>query len=114
LPRNSRGGGVEDLAPVDRSEQCWTLMSWERHMYQRTAEAQHATSWDNPPVHPVAGPGARLVGDSAKRQTFICDGCGATHTFLNVTLLRLVLRAIASGQRQVRLDAPGARRPVRS
>jgi hypothetical protein len=45
-----------------------------------------------------------VIGDTAKRQTFNCKACGATHTFLNVTLLRLVLQAIAAGKTNVRLD----------
>jgi hypothetical protein len=36
--------------------------------------------------------------------TFHCDGCGATHVFLNVTLLALVLRAIADGSDRVWLS----------
>jgi hypothetical protein len=47
-----------------------------------------------------------VVGDAAKRQLFYCKGCGATYVFLNVTLLGLVLQAIAAGSRTVRLAGP--------
>jgi hypothetical protein len=105
LPKKLRsGGGVDALAPIDPSEDSWSLTFWEQHMQQRAADAKHATSWDNPPAHAVLGPEASLVGDSAKRQTFTCTGCGATRTFKNVTLLRLVLQAIAAGERHVRFD----------
>jgi hypothetical protein len=102
LPRRLRGGGLDDLASIDDAEECWTLLFWERHMYERGAQAQHVTSWDNP-VHPLLGPGVTLVGDAAKRQTFPCR-CGATHTFLNATLLGLVLEAMQIGERKLRLD----------
>jgi len=65
--------------------------------------AMHRSSWQAPPIHPVLGPNAGVMGDTAKRQTFNCKECGATHTLLNVTLLRLVLQAVAEGKTEVRL-----------
>jgi hypothetical protein len=52
--------------------------------------------------HPALGK-VLVMGDTAKRQVFYCKGCRATHVFLNVTLLRLVLQAIAEGAGSVRL-----------
>jgi hypothetical protein len=72
--------------------------------------SRHATAWD-PKPHPALGK-AGIVGDTAKRQTFHCKGCEATHTFINVTLLTLALEAIAAGSREVRLDDPGGFRHV--
>ena len=66
----------------------------------------HATSW-KPEPHPALGH-AMVMGDAAKRQTFHCNGCGATLVLLNVTLLGLLLRAIATGSRTVRLHGPEA------
>ena len=103
LPPKKRGGGPLDLAAVEGQdpEAGWALIPWEASMRNRASV--HQTVWESEPVHPGLGVQARIIGDSAKRQTFHCTGCGATHTFLNITLLRLVLQAIARGDRPVRL-----------
>jgi hypothetical protein len=74
-------------------------------MRQRAAD--HATAW-KPEPHPTLG-NAVVVGDTAKRQVFHCKRCGATHVLLNVTLLRLLLEAIAAESRTVSLN--GSERP---
>ena len=104
VPLKRREGGTRDLAPVgdDRPEAIWTLSAWEASMRQRAAS--HATGW-KPEPHPALG-NAVVMGDTAKRQVFHCKGCGATHVFLNVTLLRLLLEAIAAGSQTVRLAGP--------
>jgi hypothetical protein len=104
LPPKQRRGGTQDLASVDDKDpnRPWTFAAWEHMMSRRSA--MHRSSWQAPPIHPVLGPNAGVMGDTAKRQTFNCEGCGATHTFLNITLLRLTLKAIAEGKTEVRLD----------
>jgi hypothetical protein len=103
LPPKQRRGGTQDLASVDDkdSNRRWTFAAWEHMMSRRSA--MHRSSWQAPPIHPVLGPNAGVMGDTAKRQTFNCKECGATHTLLNVTLLRLVLQAVAEGKTEVRL-----------
>ena len=103
-PVKRREGGTLDLAAIGKEdpEAEWTLSTWEASMWQRASS--HATAW-NPQPHPALGK-AMVVGDAAKRQLFHCKGCGATHTLLNVTLLGLLLRAIAAGSRTVRLSGP--------
>lgn len=103
LPPKQRGGGPQDLGPLDgqHPESGWALIPWERSMRQR--EGAHVTAWRPESSHPVLGDGAFVLGDTAKRQTFICPKCGATHTFKNIRLLRLVLDAIVNGQPTVRL-----------
>lgn len=98
-----------DLAPVDSNDEeaGWAMFPWEASMMSRASA--HHTSYSEQAPHPVLGEGANIMGDAAKRQTFVCMGCGATPTFQNITLLRLVLAAIASGERSVRL-APLAKR----
>jgi hypothetical protein len=44
-----------------------------------------------------------VIGDAAKRQTFICKHCGAAPVFLNIQLLRLFLTAVAAGDTRIRL-----------
>jgi hypothetical protein len=114
LPPKRRGGGPNDLGPVEGQdpEAGWALTPWERSMRNRVAA--HQSAWKDEPVHPILGLGAGVMGDTAKRQIFICKKCGATHTFLNITLLRLVLQAIASDQRSVRLGGLSAGNPPRS
>ena len=106
-----RRGGPNDLATAasDDPTKPWSFVPWERSMHERSAS--HRTAWKMPDVHPTLGPGAGIAGDAAKRQTFVCPACGATHTFVNVNLLRLVLQAIAAGERAVRLGslAPAGR-----
>ncbi len=104
VPLKRREGGTRDLAPIgdDRPEAIWTLSAWEASMRQRAAS--HATGW-KPEPHPALG-NAVVMGDTAKRQVFHCKGCGATHVFLNVTLLRLVLQAIEAGSRTLRVAGP--------
>jgi hypothetical protein len=107
LPKKQRGGGPNDLASVvDGSEPgvTWTLSQWERMMRDRAAA--HRSGWDSQAGHPVLGADAVLVGDTAKRQIFTCTAanCGQTHTFVNINLLKLLLRAIARGESEVRLD----------
>jgi hypothetical protein len=104
LPPKRRQGGPSDLASViegDDPEAIWALLPWEASMRQR--EAAHRTAWKAPESHPVLPPGSGVVGDTAKRQTFDCPKCGASHTFVNINLLRLVLQAIANGEPTVRL-----------
>jgi hypothetical protein len=105
VPKSERTGGVHDLAALDDSDPdaAWTYADWARSMQERVSPGAHSSSWQAPTIHPVLGPGAGVWGDAAKRQTFVCK-CGATHTFLNVRLLRLVLEAIAGGQDRVRLQ----------
>jgi len=105
LPKKRRGGGTLDLAAVtgDDPEAGWALLPWEASMRNRSAA--HKTAFESDPIQLVLGEGAGLIGDTAKRQTFICKGCGATHTFQNITLLRLLLRAIAAEEQEVRLAA---------
>ncbi len=109
-PKKLRAGGTQDLAPVDDFGPGfgWSLIPWERSMRDRAAT--HRTAWVDTEDHPVLGPGRGVMGDVAKRQTFICEGCGATHTFRNVVLLRLVLQAIADGESTVRLKQGGTYR----
>jgi hypothetical protein len=104
LPKKRRWGGTQDLAAVDGydPEAGWSLLPWEASMRDRGSH--HKTAWENDPTHPVLGPSAGLIGDTAKRQTFNCTGCEASHTFRNITLLRLVLQAISDGERKVRLS----------
>jgi hypothetical protein len=104
LPKKRRQGGPNDLAsvdPTDPPEAGWSLMKWEASLFERAA--RHHTAWESTSEHPVLGPNTRVIGDAAKRQTFECPGCGATHTYHNVTLLRMVLEAIAAGESTVRL-----------
>jgi hypothetical protein len=120
LPPKERGGGVFDLAAVGDDERGtdtqtshavrpWTLATWLQDINQRNARAL-TTSWRAPEVHPALGPGASVIGDGAKRLTFSCTNpnCRANPTVLNVTLLRLMLSAIANGERRVTLDTPTA------
>lgn len=114
LPVKLRRGGVGDLVTVlsDDPTRPWSLVPWEAAMRDRLGA--HHTAWRSAPV----GPSSRslapdglvaigVVGDTAKRQAFICKDCGATPTVVNVSLLRLVLRAMADGERVVRLASPG-------
>lgn len=111
---NERGGGPNDLGPVDGQSPGagWALIPWERSM--RSRAAAHQTSWQDKPDHPVLGVKVGIVGDTAKRQVFNCSKCGATPTFLNITLLRLVLQAIAADQRSVWVGGVGAGTRARS
>jgi hypothetical protein len=101
LPKKRRGGGTQDLASPDddHPDGPWTFSVWEASMLRRTAS--HSTGWMSE-SHPALG-NVMVMGDTAKRQVFYCKGCGATHVFLNVTLLRLVLQAIAEGSESVPL-----------
>ena len=101
LPPKRRAGGPCDLGPVEGQdpESGWALIPWERTMRNRVAA--HQSAWKDEPIHPVLGYEVGIIGDSAKRQVFVCEKCGAAHTFLNITLLRLVLHAIAADQRSV-------------
>ena len=93
-----------DLAPVDENappEAGWALIPWEESMRRRNAN--HRTAWDGSAGHPMLGAGATIIGDTAKRQTFLCPNCKAVHVLRNVTLLRMVLTSIAKGDRKVRL-----------
>ena len=106
LPKKRRAGGTQDLASPDdeHPDGPWTFSVWEASMLRRTAS--HSTAWMSEP-HPALGD-VMVMGDTAKRQVFYCKGCGATPVFVNVTLLRLVLQAIADGSESVRLaDAAG-------
>lgn len=109
LPPKLRQGGSGDLAtPLsDDPSRSWSLIPSEAAMRDRLAA--HRTAWKQAP----AGPSVRelgpeglvamgVVGDTAKRQAFRCDGCGAVFVFLNVKLLQLVLQAIAGGDETVR------------
>lgn len=115
LPPKLRGGGLNDLVTVATEDPTrrWSFVPWERSMHERAAS--HRTAWQMPEEHPVLGPGAGVMGDAAKRQTFNCRACGATHTFVNINLLRLVLQAMATGERVVRVGslAPAGRRAQR-
>lgn len=106
LPPKLRRGGPNDLTTVESNDPTrpWAFAPWERSMRERVA--QHRTAWQTPDVHLALGPGAGVIGDSAKRQLFTCPTCRAAHTFVNITLLRMVLRAIAAGEQTVRLG-PG-------
>ncbi len=111
LPPTQRGGGVYDLAsplksPLDPTRP-WDLEAWE--IYMASSDDAVVSSWKGPDPHPVLGAGASVIGDPAKRRIFRCRKCGATHTVHNVTLLRLVLQAIANGQREVHLADPARR-----
>ena len=75
-------------------------------MLQR--EAKHRTAWDATKEHPVLGPNTRVIGDAAKRQIFECESCGAVHLFRNVTLLRMMLEAIAAESRVVQITQQAA------
>lgn len=103
LPPKRRTGGPGDLGPIgtDDPEAGWALIPWETSMSDRAAA--HQTSWDGTVPHLALGDNAVVIGDTAKRQTFHCEKCGATHTFKNIHLLRLVLIAYANGERKVRL-----------
>ena len=103
LPFRRRTGGPGDLGPIgkDDPEAGWAFIPWEASMRDRAAS--HQTAWNGETPHLALGDNAVVMGDTAKRQTFHCGNCGATHTFLNIVLLRLVLRAIAAGERKVRL-----------
>jgi hypothetical protein len=106
VPLESRGGGgVSDLAPIgtDDPEARWSLLAWEAHMQVRVQEAARTTAWDADGIHPVLGANVSLVGDTAKRTVFVCEHCAATHTLLNMTLLRQVLEAIANDERDIHL-----------
>ena len=111
LPPKLRRGGVEDLATVVSGDPSrpWALVPWEAAMRDRLAA--HRTAWQRAPAGPSIGDLAPeglvatgVVGDTAKRQAFACKRCGAIHVFLNVTLLRLVLKAMASGERAVQVS----------
>jgi hypothetical protein len=103
LPPKRRTGGPGDLGPIgtDDPEAGWALLPWEASMRDRAAA--HQTSWDGEVPHLALGDHAVVIGDTAKRQTFYCGSCGATHTFRNIRLLRLFLKAISHGERKVRL-----------
>jgi len=107
LPKLRRGG-PNDLATVDSDDptRLWAFVPWERSM--RTRLATHRGAWEVPPEHAALGPGAGVVGDAAKRQVFDCPACGASHTFVNINLLRMVLRAMEAGSRRVEIP-PGPR-----
>ena len=102
-----RGGGPNDLATVesDNPTRPWAFVPWERSM--RTRLATHRGAWEVPPEHAALGPGAGVMGDAAKRQVFDCPACGASHTFVNITLLRMVLRAMEAGNHRVEIPAGG-------
>jgi len=109
-----RTGGTGDLGSVEDNDptHAWSLDPWEAWI--RTGKGAHVSAYV-PADHPILGAGAQLMGDAARRQTFSCTGCGATHTFSNVTLLRMVLRTIALGDRKVRLGSPAmTARPSRA
>lgn len=103
LPPKRRTGGLGDLGAIgtDDPEAGWALIPWQESMRDRAAA--HHTSWNEVGPHPALGDNAVVLGDAAKRQTFSCEICRATHTFKNIQLLRLVLRSIESGDRKVRL-----------
>lgn len=103
LPPKLRRGGPNDLVTVESDDPTrpWTFVPWERSMRRRVAV--HHTAWQKPDVHLALGPGAGVMGDAAKRQLFTCPTCGADHTFVNITLLRLVLESMAAGEQTVRL-----------
>ena len=120
LPPKLRKGGSGDLATALRDDPTrpWSLIPWEAAMRDRLAG--HRTAWQQAP----AGPSVRelapeglvamgVVGDTAKRQAFSCEGCGAVHVLLDVTLLRLVLQAIADGDRAVRIPKTWPSSPSR-
>lgn len=102
-PKKLRQGGPNDLATVSDPSRPWALIPWEASMRERAS--QHQTAWTPGSPHPALGPGAGVIGDTAKRQTFACGAarCNAVHTFLNVNLLRVLLKAIAVGEPTVRI-----------
>jgi hypothetical protein len=102
LLAEQRGGGTHDLADVYEPTKSWSLLPWEAWM--RVNDTPHGTSWKNPDTHPLLGPGASVIGDTAKRHKLRCQ-CGADFTYHNVTLLEYVLRSIAAGEHEVRLRA---------
>jgi hypothetical protein len=106
LPPKLREGGPLDLGPIDDSDPGarWTYARWERMMRDRSAV--HRTAYEPPAIHAALGEGAGVVGDSAKRQWFTCNNCGATETFSNITLLRMFLEAIADGEGKVQIGGP--------
>ena len=107
LPKLRRGG-PNDLATVESDDptRLWAFVPWERSMHSRLAA--HRGAWEVPTEHVALGPGAGVTGDAAKRQVFDCPACGASHTFVNITLLGMVLRAIEAGSHRVDIPA-GAR-----
>ncbi len=108
LPKKRRAGGPLDLASTiegSHPDAGWALIPWETSM--RAREAAHQTGWKETDSHPALGFGARVIGDAAKRQIFTCANCGATHTFVNINLLRMVLQAIANGEGTVRIGGYG-------
>jgi hypothetical protein len=110
LPPKRRTGGPGDLGPIgtDDPEAGWALLPWEASMRDRAAT--HQTSWNSDVPHFALGENVIVVGDTAKRQTFHCEHCGATPTFKNIQLLRLVLKAVEIGERKVRLAPNGERK----
>jgi len=109
LPPRLREGGPNDLASVKESDpptRRWSFMPWEALMLQR--QAKHRSAWDATKEHPFLGPDTRVIGDAAKRQIFECERCGAVHLFRNVTLLRMMLEAIAAGSRIVQINQQAA------
>jgi hypothetical protein len=78
----------------------WTLTRWLSWI-NTNATATQRTAWQPVSDHPVLGPNAGVLGDSAKRQAFTCGKCGTHHEFLNITLLRFVLQAIATGETEI-------------
>ena len=106
LPVKLREGGPLDFGPISDSDtgSRWTYTAWERMMRDRAAA--HRTAYEPPAVHAALVQGAGVVGDSAKRQWFVCQNCGATETFSNITLLKMFLEAIANGEGMVKIGGP--------
>jgi hypothetical protein len=97
LPPKLRRGGMGDLVTVATYDPANPWTSPQTVMMRRCAANVHAFG------RIISLTTLDFTSYSERRQRLTCDKCEATHTFLNITLLRLVLGAIAVGERKVRL-----------
>lgn len=116
LPPKLRSGGFGDLDPTaignDDPEPHW-VPATQTSPVLRPGDPFPATLGTSIWIAPEPASGALLRCSSVRisqRRTFVCDAtrCNAAHTLLNVSLLHLVLEAIAAGQDEVRLISPAA------
>ena len=78
---------------------------------QMEFQNQHVEPAGREDSHPVLGPGSGVIGDYHEEAHLVCAKCGATYTFLNITLLRMFLRSIANGEGTVRIPRQEVPRP---
>jgi hypothetical protein len=99
-----RAGGWRDLAPVGNEANAdggFLLGPWDSWLRSESDGTITASR--------VQG----VLGNAGQRREFTCKGCGTVHRVKQVGLMRLLLRATADGQGEVRLGRlPGTAGPI--